>query len=558
MHEHRVTAEDIIGASLARWCKQSFPGLPFSEIPAPLNLQHATAVIDFINFIQVYELQEATYWFTSAYAHLVGDQHRKDLAMFFTPPSLTKRLLDDLAASGVDFANRSFCDPACGGAAFLTPIAMRMRSLLLAKGVTPEEVLKHVQAHLYGIDRDKTLCKLSQHFLLMTLHEEVTATGLIPQFQVLQGDSLLHSTQLVDALDVVVCNPPFRKMKAQEVQVYFSEFSDIIEGQPNLYSLFVVLCVRLLSQGGICALVTPTSFLSGQYFSKLRTFLLAQSQLLSIGMVSDRQGVFMDVEQETALTLVKRKDNEHSRPSVTDVCVVSPDGEYVYVGQCSLPSSGSAWPIPRTESDIPLLRSAAKSGVTLAEYGYSIRIGAFVWNRDHRPTYVSAKCAARAKGESAIPLIWSSDIAGDGSLRFNGYPKDNMEPCFVNLGSKSHRSIVKNPSVILQRVTSNDQSRRLIAANVPDEIFNTYGGFVGENHIVIIEQVVPMPVLPPAQLTQLLGTPTVDRCFRCISGATNVSAFELKQLRLPNPSRLKKYLTEGHNIAEAAKRALET
>ena len=107
----------------------------------------------------------------------------------------------------------------------------------------------------------------------------------------------------------------------------------------------------------------------------------------------------------------------------------------------------------------------------------------------------------------------------------------------------------------MQRVTSNDQSRRLIAATVPDEILETYGGFVGENHTVILEQTVPEPALAPAQLSLLLGLSIIDRCFRCISGATNVSIFELKQLPLPNPDKLKKLLSEGRDFEEAAQSA---
>lgn len=555
-HERQATPEAVIGAALARWCSQSFPGLPRSGLPAPLALQRDLAVVAFVDFIKTDELQEAAYWFASAYAQLTGDDRRKQLAMFFTPPSLTNRLLDDLAATGVDFASRSFCDPACGGAAFLAPIAKRMQDALRAKGATPAQVLKHVQTHLFGIDKDETLCKLSRHFLLMVLHDEVVAVRMVPQFQVVRGDSLLQVPHLISTLDVVVCNPPFRKMAPTEVQAYFHEFSDIIEAQPNLYALFIAMCVKLLAPGGTCALVTPTSFLSGQYFSKLRTFLMTQTKVLSIGMVSDRQGVFIDVEQETALTLARREDNGHAVSTVAGVCVVSKDGNYVNVGQSSLPNSGAAWPIPRTESDVELLRSAAESEVRLADYGYAVRIGAYVWNRDTRPTYPSAKSAARARGRSAVPLLWSSDVAIDGSLQFDGFPKTNKEPCFLNLGSKSHRSVVRRPSVLLQRVTSNDQPKRLVAAAVPEDIFNTYGGFIGENHTVILEQVVSEPALPPAQLALLLGTPTVDRYFRCISGATNVSAFELNQLRLPDPNRLKRYLAQGHCIAEAARRAL--
>ncbi|MDN7959808.1 Eco57I restriction-modification methylase domain-containing protein, partial [Burkholderia orbicola] len=439
----------------------------------------------------------------------------------------------------------------------LAPIAMRMRDALRERGTSATQILDHVQRHLLGFDKDAALCEMSKHFLLMVLHDEVVATGARPKFQIHQGDSLIRAQSLLGALDVVVCNPPFRKMPSAEVAHYLEHFADIIEAQPNLYALFMALCVKLLAPGGACALVTPTSFLSGQYFSKLRTFLLTQANVLSIGMVSDRLGVFIDVEQETALTLARREQTGHGPGTDAYVSVVARDGNYVNVGRCVLPNSGAAWPVPRTESDVVLLKTAAKSRATLADYGYTPRIGAFVWNRDTRTTYPSAKSAARAHGGTAVPLLWSSDIAQDGSLRFSGAPKANREHCFVNLGAKDHRSVVRRPSVLLQRVTSNDQPRRLVAAAVPPALIETYGGFVGENHTVILEQVHPEPALAPEELAQLLATPTVDRYFRCISGATNVSIFELGQLRLPDPGRLRNLLARGCDMPSAARKALQ-
>ena len=556
MQKVHASPESVLGTALTKWCKEAFPGLPRSALPSLALLCREPAITAFVDFLKGEEFLDATYWFSSAYAELAGEERRKQLSMFFTPPSLTKRLLDDLSANGVSFADSRFCDPACGGAAFLAPIATRMRDALRLKGAGPAEILGHIQNHLLGFDKDAALCKLSKHFLLMVLHDEVVITRTRPNFYVHQADSLLQTGHVLGTLDVVVCNPPFRKMSAAESRQHFSTFSDVIEAQPNSYALFIVLCIRLLAIGGICGLVTPTSFLSGRYFSKLRTFLMMQAKVRSIGMVSDRSGVFIDVEQETALTLVLR-ENAGYASTTTEVSVVSRDGGYVAVGRCVLPNSGAVWPVPRTESDVELLKSAAKSRASLADYGYGVRIGAFVWNRDTRTTYASAKSAARARGGTAVPLLWSSDIAPDGRLLFTGVRKTNKEPCFVNLGAKDHPSVVRRPSVLLQRVTSNDQPRRLVAAVVPKTLIESYGGFVGENHTVILEQVSPEPALTPEQLAQLLSAPTVDRYFRCISGATNVSIFELSQLRLPDPGRLKTLLAQGYDMPNAAREALQ-
>jgi len=146
------------------------------------------------------------------------------------------------------------------------------------------------------------------------------------------------------------------------------------------------------------------------------------------------------------------------------------------------------------------------------------------------------------KARTAVPLLWSSDIKSNGRLSFEGTKKDNGEPCFVDLGDISHPSVIRRASVLLQRVTSNDQSRRLVASVVSKKFLTVYGGFVGENHTVILEQVVSKPALTPNQMVKLLGSHMIDRYFRSISGATNVSAFELSQLPLPDPVLLKSYL----------------
>lgn len=557
MQDSEVESDELIGSILDYWCKESFSGVPGCGLKVNSQLQSHPSVKKFVEFIKVQNFLEATYWLSSAYAQLSSKERRKQLAMFFTPPSLTMRLLDDISESGVDFSVRKFCDPACGGAAFLVPIAIRMRDSLREQEVKPEQIIEHVQEHLLGFDKDRVLCELSKHFLLMTLHDEVVTTGKKPSFQIYQGDSLLKAKHLFGTLDIIVCNPPFRKVPLTEIAHYGDSFVDIIEAQPNLYALFIALCVKLMAYDGICALVTPTSFLSGRNFSKLRSFLTKQTTVLSIGMVSERSGVFIDVEQETALTIVRRENANGIHTNQTRVSVVDRSGYYLDIGCCSLPHSGFTWPIPRMESDVALLKNAAVSSATLTDYGYVARIGAFVWNRDTRITYPSASKIDQTNEGTVVPLLWSSDIAPNGQLRFTGSTKANQEHCFVNMGVKNHRSIIRRPSVLLQRVTSNDQHRRLIAAAVPKLLFDTYGGFVGENHTVILEQVTPDPVLTPELLVQLLTTPAVDRYFRCISGANNVSIFELSQLLLPDPKRLKSFLGQGLDMQSAVHKALQ-
>jgi hypothetical protein len=556
IEKSKVRPAVLIGTVLYAWCAQDYPWLTSEKLPVRKKLLTETHVKEFLSKLRRLPFLEAAYWLSSAYALLRDDCYRKSLAMFFTPPALTERLLSDLEIRGVRFDKSSFFDPACGGAAFLAPIALRMRTSLKAQGISPKRILRHIEAKLFGIDLDDTLCALSRQFLKMVLCDEIRVAQREPVFRVSKGNSLCDSEALFGTIDVLVCNPPYRKTTVKEVERYRHKFSEVIEGQPNMYGLFIAVSVKLIKQGGVCALVTPTSFLSGQYFSKLRGFLMKETQILSIGMVSDRSGVFIDVLQETALTLLRRTTSSHAIQTKASVSVVSPDGQYLDVGLCVLPNSGAAWPIPRAEADVLLLQKAATLKFRIKDYGYVVRIGAFVWNRDKRPVYLSAADLKHNKVKTAVPLLWSSDIKSRGFLNFDGMKKTNGEPRFVSLGKKDHRSIVRRASVLLQRVTSNDQSLRLIAAVVPQELLDSYGGFVGENHTVIIEQIVDRPTLTPRQMAKLLGSQVIDRYFRCISGATNVSVFELSQLPLPNPELLKHFLARGLSVDDAVRVAV--
>lgn len=74
--------------------------------------------------------------------------------MFFTPPALVDRLLDMVEAAGGDWAQHTVIDPAAGGGAFVTPLAVRMAAALQAAGATAAEIVEHIASHLSGVEID--------------------------------------------------------------------------------------------------------------------------------------------------------------------------------------------------------------------------------------------------------------------------------------------------------------------------------------------------------------------------------------------------------------------
>jgi len=545
-----VFAKEIVTASLCLVLKARFPELSRPHADKAL-LQHQ-AVIKFSEWLTGLQLFDLSFWLSSSYASLIGDTIREHQALFFTPPELAERLIDNLIAQGGKLLDGRVIDPACGGAAFLAPVASRIAEHLKSNGKSSLQILKHIESKLAGIDVEPFLCKLSEYFIQMVLYEHIVKSGYRPKLQVRVGNALARRQKLYGTFDVVICNPPYRKMKALEVRGYATAYGDIVEGQPNLYGLFFKLSLKLCKRGGLAGLVTPISFLSGRDFSKLRTYLLAHAETRQIDLVSNKMGIFVGVEQEAAISILSRQTPQDVAPPKTEVFVLEKANGFVQLGECALPNSGLAWPVPRTPGDVEILAEASGSRVRLADYGYKVRIGALVWNRDKRKRYSTENRARKAK--AAFPLIWSSDIGQDGHFVFNRH-KDGRQSAFIDMGVKDSSSVIRQPCVVLQRVTSNDQPRRLVTAPINQKLLNEHGGVVGENHVVFLEQVDKNPALTPTQLAYVLRSKPIDRLFRCISGANNVSVFELSQLPLPEPAALVRELSLSEDVDTAVQNA---
>jgi adenine-specific DNA-methyltransferase len=448
---------------LVAWLKARYPLLSRKNLHFGKSLYVEPKVQALAAWLRERDLLESIFWLSSAYALWVGAEVRDAHAMFFTPPELSTRLIENLESNGAEFAQHVFIDPACGGAAFLAPLAVWMRAELAKKGLSLTAILRHIQSHLLGAEIDSTLCRISEFFLRMALYDDIVSAGIEPKFNIRLGDSLKVLEKLYGRIDVVICNPLYRKMKPTEVDLYRKVYGDFIEGQPNLYGLFFGLTLKLLKHDGIAGLLTPTSFLSGQYFSKLRTCLLTHADTPQLDIIGKRLGVFIGVEQETAITVLKKRALQKVAPSSSRVFVFAPSSRaFQDVGTCALPDSGSAWPVPRKPSDTETIQAVSGSRFHLTDYGYKARVGAFVWNRDKRKKFKS-EAEARCNGRAIYPLIWSSDICQDGSFVFNR-EKDEKHTPFVDMERPECTSILCRPCVALQRVTSSDQARRLVAA----------------------------------------------------------------------------------------------
>jgi adenine-specific DNA-methyltransferase len=308
--------------------------------------------------------------------------------------------------------------------------------------------------------------------------------------------------------------------------------------------MFMALSAQLLSDQGIAGLLTPMSFLSGQSFVKLRKHLAANRHVAQIDIVEEKLGIFLGVEQDTAISILAPR-----RPNfcMTDVHVATGDARWQRTGSVALDGSGGPWILPRSRRDAALL--AAANGRTMADYGYAATVGDVVLHRDPRPRFASFRAALRARAVQPMPMLRASEIRATGALEFKRHKRPD---CYIDVGTEP-RGVVSAPALALQRVSSPDQQRRLVCAAVPRAMQERHGGVLGENHVNFLVAVNGTSVSPEL-VAQILASEPVDRLFRCRSGVTNVSVYELTHLPLPDPEIVRIELAAGVGI-DAAVRA---
>lgn len=503
---------------------------PFAtvKLPAPLAaMAHELAAI-----VAGMEPESAAHVIGQIYTKMLPVAFRSKFGVFYTPPALAERLIDLATAAGVDWTHARVLDPACGGGAFLAPVAQRIIKSL--PKCSPRILLRNISMRLRGYEIDPFAAWLSQ----------VTLDAVLLPISRLAGERLQAVVTICNSLeqfptmaefDLVIGNPPYGRISLPESDR--KRFGRGLYGHANLYGLFTDIALRHAKRGAVVAYVTPTSFLAGQYFKNLRVLLARDAPPVAIDLVEARKGVFDGVLQETLLATysvggaVQSIELHTIKVEARSQLVVSK------AGATELPfDPAEPWLLPRSSADVALVCRLAAMPHRLADWGYEVSTGPLVWNR-HKDQLV------RQAGPRRFPLIWAEAISPDGQFIYRAN-KRNHAP-FFEFRHGDEWLLTKRPCVLLQRTTAKEQSRRLIAACLPEAFLNKAGGTVViENHVNMVRaKTGSTPSVSGPTLAAFLNSIAADRAFRCVSGSVAVSAFELEALPLPPPSELRKLET---------------
>jgi len=548
---HISEIQSFISAVIISYWKSThnlfFSVKPLPEIVDTVILNNTSDQINGIaeiigNAASSLDVINAAFHIGNLYTSLLPQKLRSRNGVFYTPPSLTNRLIEMSENAGVDWAKVSVVDPACGGGAFLAPVALAMRSAL--KDLPAQNILKHVETHLKGFEIDPFGAWLTQVFLEIALIDVIKEAGRNIKTMVTVCNTLnLDFNEHKMKYDLVIGNPPYGKVKlTDEIK---SIYKDSLYGHANLYGLFTHLAIKMVKDNGFISYLTPTSFLSGEYFKNLRSYIRKNLQPTEMDFVSIRKGIFEDVLQETLLTIY-RKNSKYKKEGLNlqvNELIAGPNGKFKINdnGSSILPLVTTApWILPRKHDQISIVRAMEKMKFSLKDWGFKICTGQLVWNR-----YKSQLTEIYRKGN--FPIIWSEAVTQDGKFIHRSEKKNHDK--WFSFGEKDQYLLTTESCIILQRTTSKEQSKRLIAAVLPSDFLEKHKAAIIENHLNMIIPLHSDSSINLEVLSKFLNSKATNDAFRTISGSVAVSAYELESLPLPDVSKLNDLIIMVNNGA---------
>ena len=530
-----AVAEGVIAIALRKYWQRltefhqvsiSFGGPPDNK-PGALLSEHHLALSEWLGeAIGAFPVLEAAYRVGLIYTSLLPSPYRTKNGIYYTPPALANRLLDQAEAAGVDWKTCKVLDPACGGSAFLVPAALRIFRAI--KNADPALKIQNLEARLFGWEIDPFAAWLSRFFIEAICLPESARAGRRIHPSITACDSL-KANPSDQQFDLVIGNPPFGRVGlSQDMRTRYQRG---LYGHANLYGLFTELAVRAAKPGGLVSFITPASYLAGEYFKNLRTLLWHEAPPVSIDFVENRKNVFAGVLQETVLATYRKNGNRRGaavssiRPKESGEIDIEPAGRFETPEMPTAP-----WILPRSSNDATLSGRMRSMPHRLTDWGYKVSTGPLVWNRH--------KNQLRDKPEeNCVPLIWAESVTSEGRFIFR-CEKRTHKPYFFLKDGKDDWLRIDRPCVLLQRTTAKEQQRRLIAAVLPAGFIKPNGFVTVENHLNMLIPLGNKHSIAPTVLAAFLNSSAADRAFRCLSGSVAVSAYELENLPLPDPVKL--------------------
>lgn len=358
-------------------------------------------VTDKVLFKDIYKV-EAPLQFSELSLQLTKSltkKHKKECGIYFTHPSIVEQTIKLVKSYNIDIQN--VLEPSCGSCEFINQLP---------------------NINIDGVEYDKEIYDKIKHLNSDKVH-------------IVNEDFLKFKTD--KTYELIFGNPPYFVIKKNDCS---KEYHPYLDGRPNIYLLFILRSLTMLSENGIVAFVLPSNFLNCSYYNKVRQYIHDKYTLLN---VLDCSNEFIDTDQPTNIILIQNK-----RPVGNNLNTLTMEHSIIF----------------NTVEGITHIAKLRENSTTLDKLGFNVHVGTVVWNQV-KDTLTDDSTKTR--------LIYSSDFK-DNKLVVTHYKDPNKKNYIIDEG-------ITGPLLVVNRGYGKGKysfNYCLININQP---------FLIENHVICIK-----------------------------------------------------------------------
>ena len=261
----------------------------------------------------------------------LSKDEKKEYGIFITPRIIVQKLVDSVlkysSQNGINI--QTILEPSCGTC----------------------EIVNYCDNIFNGIHIDAIE-------LNNKIYENIKNLTFKNSVQIINED-FIHSLQLnVDKLtnkyDLIIGNPPYFVL--EKGYTIPKQMEPYISGRPNIFGLFIIQAISMLSENGILAFIIPKSFLNSSYYSKIRNYIREKCEIIEI-IDFEKDNKFIDTQQSTFGIIIKNSPKEECNYSIKF------NDNFMFT------------------NDALFLKSLLEGTTTLEKLGLGVRTGNIVWNQ---------------------------------------------------------------------------------------------------------------------------------------------------------------------------------
>lgn len=194
----------------------------------------------------------------------ITSTEKKQHGIFFTPPSTIVRNIDRLHPYMGNITN--VLEPSCGSCEYISILDKKYRLT-----ITGIEIHKDIFDSIASFEK--------------------------PNIHLHNADYLKYTPNC--KYDLIIGNPPYFVMSKHEVDNSYYEYFD---GRPNIFILFIIKSLRLLTPDGILSFILPKSFLNCVYYDKTRKYIIDHFKIIDIIECNVK---YLETAQETIIMIIQ-------------------------------------------------------------------------------------------------------------------------------------------------------------------------------------------------------------------------------------------------------------